>query len=122
MTSSLAHPLRERAVEVLQNLVRFPSVSLSPNEGIVSYIETYLAAHGISSTEMRMRMDSASICWPVSARLKGRRDRKAASFLSGHMDVVPADASGWSGDPFVLRRQQGRLIGRGAVDMKDFSR
>ena len=23
-------------------------------------------------------------------------------------------------DPFVLRRQQGRLIGRGAVDMKGF--
>jgi acetylornithine deacetylase len=40
--------------------------------------------------------------------------------LSGHLDVVPAAAEGWGGDPFVLRRLDGRLIGRGAVDMKGF--
>ena len=27
---------------------------------------------------------------------------------------------GWQSDPFILRRDQGRLYGRGAVDMKGF--
>ncbi|MCC8116604.1 MAG: M20/M25/M40 family metallo-hydrolase [Planctomycetes bacterium] len=38
--------------------------------------------------------------------------------LSGHLDVVHADAARWSGDPFVLRRDTGRYYGRGVVDMK----
>lgn len=35
----------------------------------------------------------------------------------GHSDVVPA-GTGWSGDPFAARLVDGRLIGRGATDMK----
>ena len=34
-----------------------------------------------------------------------------------HMDVVPA-GDGWSSDPFTLRDDAGRLIGRGACDAK----
>ncbi|MCC7428544.1 MAG: M20 family metallopeptidase [Alphaproteobacteria bacterium] len=34
-----------------------------------------------------------------------------------HMDVVPA-GSGWSGDPFTLRQEGARLVGRGACDAK----
>ncbi|MCC6889221.1 MAG: M20 family metallopeptidase [Hyphomicrobiales bacterium] len=37
--------------------------------------------------------------------------------FNSHLDVVPA-GSGWSGDPFRLRRANGRLIGRGACDAK----
>lgn len=35
----------------------------------------------------------------------------------GHSDVVPA-GPGWSGDPFTARREAGRIVGRGASDMK----
>ena len=38
--------------------------------------------------------------------------------LTGHMDVVPADATAWSGDPYELREEGGRVIGRGVADMK----
>jgi acetylornithine deacetylase len=38
--------------------------------------------------------------------------------LNGHVDVVPADAATWSGDPFAPRRADGWLTGRGAGDMK----
>ena len=34
-----------------------------------------------------------------------------------HLDVVPA-GDGWTGDPFVLRRDGARLYGRGACDAK----
>ena len=120
MTSSSPHPLRERAVDILLNLVSFPSVSLSPNDGIVSYIETYLASHGIASVrdahEDGLRFNLLARIGPP----QGQHGSDGGVLLSGHMDVVPADISGWSGDPFILRRQQGRLIGRGAVDMKGF--
>jgi len=38
--------------------------------------------------------------------------------LNGHVDVVPAGESGWTGDPFTPRWDGDRLAGRGAVDMK----
>jgi succinyl-diaminopimelate desuccinylase len=37
--------------------------------------------------------------------------------FAGHLDVVPP-GDGWSGDPFNARVEDGRLIGRGANDMK----
>src|SRR5918998_1528309 len=37
--------------------------------------------------------------------------------FAGHLDVVPA-GDGWSGDAFEPRVVDGRLIGRGANDMK----
>ena len=88
-------PLRERAVEVLQNLVRFPSVSLSPNEGIVSYIETYLASHGISSVRDAHEDGQRFNLLARIGRLKGRKDLKAASCCPD-IWMWPADASGWS--------------------------
>ena len=38
--------------------------------------------------------------------------------LNGHVDVVPADPSGWSHDPFEPVVKNGRIYGRGAADMK----
>jgi acetylornithine deacetylase/succinyl-diaminopimelate desuccinylase-like protein len=40
--------------------------------------------------------------------------------LHGHLDVVPAEASDWTIDPFSGEVEDGYLWGRGAVDMKDF--
>ncbi|HEX6661553.1 MAG TPA: succinyl-diaminopimelate desuccinylase [Sphingomicrobium sp.] len=37
--------------------------------------------------------------------------------FAGHLDVVPP-GEGWSGDPFDARIERGRLVGRGANDMK----
>ena len=43
---------------------------------------------------------------------------KGSLLLTGHMDIVPASPDDWSGDPFELRRENDRLIGRGTADMK----
>jgi acetylornithine deacetylase len=40
--------------------------------------------------------------------------------LSGHTDVVPVTDQDWSSDPFVMRREDGLLYGRGTCDMKGF--
>ncbi len=38
--------------------------------------------------------------------------------LNGHVDVVPADPSGWTNDPFKPVEKNGKIYGRGAADMK----
>jgi acetylornithine deacetylase len=47
-------------------------------------------------------------------------DEPGGIVLSGHTDIVPTQGQSWTGDPWVLRECDGRLIGRGATDMKGF--
>ncbi|WP_327010751.1 M20/M25/M40 family metallo-hydrolase [Dactylosporangium sp. NBC_01737] len=56
----------------------------------------------------------------VVARFEGSDPGRDALLIHGHLDVVPADASEWSVDPFGGEIKDGYLWGRGAVDMKDF--
>jgi len=100
---------------MLSSLVAFPSIVGTPNGALVDFVRDYLAGHDVSSTV---------IAGPEGDRYNlfatiGPAEQKGY-ILSGHLDVVPAGLSGWAGDPFRLRRQDGRLIARGAVDMKGF--
>ena len=45
---------------------------------------------------------------------------KPGYVLSGHTDTVPVTGQAWTSDPYKLRRHDGRLHARGAVDMKGF--
>ncbi|MFW3146315.1 MAG: M20 family metallo-hydrolase [Thermoplasmatota archaeon] len=52
----------------------------------------------------------------IEIRLKGRDSSRRIVILA-HMDVVPAgEPKLWSGDPFRLRREGDKLIGRGVED------
>ena len=100
---------------MLSTLVAYPSVVGTPNGALVDFVRDYLAGHGISSSV---------IVGPEGDRYNlfatvGPIDREGY-ILSAHLDVVPAGEEGWSGDPFRLRAEEDRLIGRGAVDMKGF--
>jgi acetylornithine deacetylase/succinyl-diaminopimelate desuccinylase-like protein len=55
----------------------------------------------------------------VVARIEGADRSRPGLLLHGHLDVVPAQASDWSVDPFAGEIRDGYLWGRGAVDMKD---
>jgi acetylornithine deacetylase len=101
--------------KILSNLVSFPSVVRTSNAAIIDYIRSYLAQYGV---------DSSIIAGPEGDRFNlfatiGRAD-VPGYILSGHLDVVPATEPTWSTDPFSLREDGERLIGRGAVDMKGF--
>jgi acetylornithine deacetylase/succinyl-diaminopimelate desuccinylase-like protein len=52
-------------------------------------------------------------------RIEGADRDRPALLLHGHLDVVPADRSEWTVDPFAGEIRDGYLWGRGAVDMKD---
>src|SRR5207247_1973402 len=51
------------------------------------------------------------------ATLKGEGEGPKI-LLNGHVDVVPADPSGWSNDPFKPIVKNGKIYGRGSEDMK----
>ena len=51
------------------------------------------------------------------ATLKGEGEGPKI-LLNGHVDVVPADPSGWTNDPFDPTIRNGQIYGRGAADMK----
>jgi len=105
----------ERTIALLADLVAFPSVSGNANTDIIDYIKTYLEAHGA-----RVKLDGEpgdgrmNLFASIGPQIDG------GMILSAHTDVVPALPDGWTGDPFTLRRIDGRLHGRGAVDMKGF--
>ena len=111
----IPHTRREAAIGLLADLVGFRSISLQPNNEIVTFIESYLGDLGVETIrdahEDGLRFNLLARIGPAAP---------GGVLLSGHLDVVPATAEGWSGDPFTLRRRDGRLIGRGAVDMKGF--
>ncbi len=51
------------------------------------------------------------------ATVEGERDGPKI-LLNGHVDVVPADPTGWSHDPFKPVVKNGKIYGRGSADMK----
>ncbi|KQZ62156.1 acetylornithine deacetylase [Rhizobium sp. Root149] len=103
------------ATEILKALVGFPSVVGTSNDAIVEWIRSYLEGFGILAHVLPgPEGDRANLFASI-----GPSD-KAGYILSGHMDVVPAQETTWTGDPFVLRIDGERLYGRGTTDMKGF--
>lgn len=102
-------------IEILDKLIRFPSVVGTTNGAIVAWIKDYLEGHGVRvAVLMGPEGDRANLFATIGpAEIPGY-------ILSGHMDVVPAKEPGWTADPFVLRTVGDRLYGRGATDMKGF--
>lgn len=100
---------------VLAGLVGIPSVCRTPNAAIVDHVRAYLAGFGVESIVLPgPEGDRANLFATI-----GPKD-VAGMVLSAHLDVVPAAPEGWVGEPFALRRDGEKLIGRGAVDMKGF--
>ncbi len=102
-------------IEMLDRLVAFDTVSANSNLDCIDFIRGYLDSHGVAS---RITHDETGRKANLYATI-GPEDRAGVA-LSGHVDVVPVAGQAWTGDPFLLRRENGRLIGRGTSDMKGF--
>ena len=105
----------EHTIEILRQLVGFETISGRPTHDIVGYIEAYLNGHGV---ECSLSFDDAGERANVFATIGPEVD--GGVVFSGHTDVVPVDGQIWSSKPFELTRKDGRLFGRGSVDMKGF--
>ncbi|MDB5359597.1 MAG: acetylornithine deacetylase [Rhodospirillales bacterium] len=103
------------SIEMITTLVGFDTTSRDSNLALIDWVEAYLADLGVASERS----------WGADKRKAnlfatiGRED-KPGIVLSGHTDVVPVDGQDWTSDPFELVQKDGKLIGRGASDMKGF--
>jgi acetylornithine deacetylase len=102
-------------VALLERLVGFDTVSANSNLDCIDFIRGHLAGLGVES---RITHDETGLKANLYATIGPAGVAGVA--LSGHVDVVPVAGQAWTGDPFRLRRDGGRLIGRGTTDMKGF--
>ncbi|RXH31895.1 acetylornithine deacetylase [Bradyrhizobium nanningense] len=112
---------RSYATELTQRLVRIPSVnpkfvkdSLQNRESEVQdLVESELTSIGMTIERWDVFPDRPN----VVGQITGSEERSL--LLCGHIDVVPVgDRGAWTVDPFGGEIRNGKLYGRGAVDMK----
>ncbi len=102
-------------LEFAQALIRCPSVT--PNEGgALDLLQQRLAKLGFVCHRVPFTENGT----PTVDNLYARIGTAQPNFcFAGHTDVVPVgDAGAWRHPPFAATVENGRLIGRGAVDMK----
>jgi len=104
-----------KTIELLSQLIAFDTTSRHSNLPLIEFIQQYLAKLGVDSTLVfNEEKSKANLIATI-----GPKD-KAGIALSGHTDVVPAEADGWDSPPFELNQRNGFLFGRGTCDMKGF--
>lgn len=100
---------------ILERLVAFPTVSRESNLPLLDWVTEFLEDRGFVCHRVP---DPTGMKAGLFASLGP--DRPGGVMLSAHSDVVPVDGQDCKSDPFTLTERDGRLHGRGAVDMKGF--
>lgn len=112
---------RDYATDLTQRLVRVPTVNpkfiadpaQNREPAAQDIVEAELKSIGMSVDRWDVFKDRPN----VIGQLQG--EEKNSLLLCGHIDVVPVgDRNSWTVDPFGGDIRDGRLYGRGAVDMK----
>jgi acetylornithine deacetylase/succinyl-diaminopimelate desuccinylase family protein len=112
---------RSYATDLTQRLVRIPSVNpkfirdadQNKESAVQDVVEAELKSIGMSINRWDVFPDRPN----VIGQLPGSEEHSL--LLCGHIDVVPVgERSTWTVDPFGGEIKNGRLYGRGAVDMK----
>ena len=100
---------------ILETLIGFDTTSRNSNLALIDWVETFLSNHGVAARRIANEDGSkANLYATVGPASEG------GIILSGHTDVVPVDDQPWTGDPWKVREENGRLTGRGVADMKGF--
>ncbi|MEL7093569.1 MAG: M20/M25/M40 family metallo-hydrolase, partial [Pseudomonadota bacterium] len=102
-------------LELMTQLVRFPTVSRDTNLPLIDWVDEYLTSHNITChRHLKPDEPKAALFAHVGPEVEG------AVVLSGHTDVVPIDGQDWDTDPFDVVARDGKYFGRGTCDMKGF--
>ncbi|MBI9050817.1 MAG: M20/M25/M40 family metallo-hydrolase [Anaerolineaceae bacterium] len=106
--------IEQQAAQLLSRYLKIDTTNPPGNETLgADFLEQQLNERRITLK----RFDSAKGRTNLIARLPGNGSKKPV-LLYHHMDVVEADASQWSCDPFGGEIRDGYVWGRGAIDMK----
>ena len=101
-------------LELLRDMVRAPSHPgiARQEEGTVRALEAYLRRHAVPVELVEVREGRPNLVATLEGKAPGPR-----LVLCGHTDTVPPNA-GAEADFFSARVADGRMFGRGTVDMK----
>jgi acetylornithine deacetylase/succinyl-diaminopimelate desuccinylase-like protein len=106
--------LQRRTTELLQRLIRFPTVNPPGNEGAAQeWLRALLEPAGFECELLAAVPGRPNLI----ARLRSGSDGPALCLI-GHVDTVLADPAEWSVDPWSAEVREGSVWGRGAIDMK----
>ncbi|MAY81651.1 MAG: acetylornithine deacetylase [Deltaproteobacteria bacterium] len=107
-------PSKESVVDLLGELVGYPTVSNRPVDAIAAALAQRAEDTGARITKYETE--------PGKANVVARFGPPGTDglVLSGHMDVVPTEGQNWSSDPFKMVERDNALYGRGTADMKGF--
>ena len=116
---TVTEPLEETA-RIAQELIRLDTTNFGEGRSngeadAAEYLGGLLEGMGLTPEYV----DAATGRTSVFARVEGADRTKPALVVHGHTDVVPADPTNWTVDPFGGVIRDGLLWGRGAVDMKN---
>jgi acetylornithine deacetylase/succinyl-diaminopimelate desuccinylase-like protein len=107
---------QDEVAELLVDLIRInTSNPTHPERPAAEWTAEKLDEVGIASQIIEAAPGRAS----TIARIEGADPSRPPLLIHGHLDVVPADASEWSVDPFAGEVKDDCIWGRGAIDMKD---
>ena len=102
-------------LNLAKELIKFPTVT-PVDAGIMKFLEKKLKSIGFKTKILEFKDNNSKTVKNIYARFGS----KSPNFCyAGHLDVVPpGDIKKWSSHPFKPTIRNGKLIGRGASDMK----
>ncbi len=113
MTTDAA--LLDDVMTLLARLVAFDTESQKSNLDLIDLVAAHCREHDVPVVLAPNRDGTKSaLLATIGPMVDG------GIVLSGHTDVVPVAGQAWTSDPFTMRRDGGRLYGRGTCDMKGF--
>jgi len=94
------------ALELMERLISFPTVSRDSNLDLIDFVEDYLGSHGVASTRVPNADGTKSSLYAhIGPQVAG------GVVLSGHTDVVPVDGQAWDTDPFTVTLKGDKYYG-----------
>ncbi len=110
----MSAPTTAHTLDLLRQLVAFPTVSSESNLDLIAWVEAYLAQRNVPHWRVNEGGAKSSLLARIGPAAAG------GIVLSGHTDVVPVKDQPWTQDPFTLTEREGLIYGRGTSDMKAF--
>ncbi len=106
--------LRDEVVELTRSLIRLDTSNPPGGETVAArFLADYLADAGVESELIGPDPERLNLV----ARIEGSGSGPSI-LLMAHTDVVPAPDANWTLPPFGAEIRDGRVVGRGAADMK----
>jgi len=103
-----------KEIDIAQRLIKCKSVAPADN-GALAIIQKECQLMGFKCFKLRFSEKG----FPTINNLFAQIGKKSPHFMfAGHTDIVPANKTEWSVDPFGGKIKNNFLVGRGSVDMK----